>query len=863
MPLRTLHASLASCGVSARDRAGTSRGCIGLALLLVIILSAPSLAVLTAPVGGSAVPTVFISEDTVVRTSENVNGYGIYDGEDCTVTIDMASGLYSGTVSFGYYNEASMTYLPFVAVTVSGADDIQLVYSVESGGSAGTLRISGVSEGDADIGRIAVETGDVVFGAGPDGSCSGTVAVRSAELILDGAHDVRVSAGVPDAVLSSEGLGGTVTVGGTASVGDMTIDQDGILAVAPGATVNLGGAAGRTYSISTTYSAYGSETVSDYDLKDITGTDITEGHCTVGGGNTLIYDVVPGVYTLTLRFSDGYLHISDAAVSPDGAFCMLPRNSVLTSEGTARSLFGLRLGLPSDSTAEVTLDGPDGDAGYIQDGSDVYIYGLDDDTTYGIEVTQGGASYVTDVTIDGDGFTGDDSEGNTLEVGCFIHFYYSLSEIRTDYAYLSGHDVGIHGALALYGVSRGSVSVFFMIGIGDTYRIDVDMEATEYVGHLEIPSSSPDSSTVHYTLSCDSVEPVTGGEAQASEEHSETTVNVVGTLDNRGTLLVTGHSSFSLSDGSGLTGAEGASVTIDDDAECSFTGSPDVIFRPGFEPGHFVYDGVITAEKTYSLWSTPYTVTVDPKGGTGSGAGWALVDGCYEKEFTCGSVISLLSLSRPGFSFSGWDPPDVDGSVITCDTGAAAAWKDVYVITASAGTGGGIDPEGSVRVVQGHSVSFSVTPDPGYLISDVRVDGSSVGAVSSYTFSDVEADHTIAASFAGTGVTYTIHAEAGPGGYVTPSGDVTVPAGGSQTFTVSPDSGYRTDRVLVDGGEVTLSEEGTYTFEGVSADHIISASFTAAGGGDTMLLLYAALIVGAIVAAGAVILILSRSRNRG
>lgn len=137
----------------------------------------------------------------------------------------MASGLYSGTVSFGYYNEASMTYLPFVAVTVSGADDIQLVYSVESGGSAGTLRISGVSEGDADIGRIAVETGDVVFGAGPDGSCSGTVAVRSAELILDGAHDVRVSAGVPDAVLSSEGLGGTVTVGGTASVGDMTIDH--------------------------------------------------------------------------------------------------------------------------------------------------------------------------------------------------------------------------------------------------------------------------------------------------------------------------------------------------------------------------------------------------------------------------------------------------------------------------------------------------------------------------------------------------------------------------------------------------------------------------------------------------------------
>ena len=55
-------------------------------------------------------------------------------------------------------------------------------------------------------------------------------------------------------------------------------------------------------------------------------------------------------------------------------------------------------------------------------------------------------------------------------------------------------------------------------------------------------------------------------------------------------------------------------------------------------------------------------------------------------------------------------------------------------IRASAGTGGSITPSGSVSVRTGHDQTFTITPDRGYAIADVKVDGRSVGAVRSYTF---------------------------------------------------------------------------------------------------------------------------------
>ncbi|MFO0754221.1 MAG: hypothetical protein U0411_12970 [Thermodesulfovibrionales bacterium] len=86
-----------------------------------------------------------------------------------------------------------------------------------------------------------------------------------------------------------------------------------------------------------------------------------------------------------------------------------------------------------------------------------------------------------------------------------------------------------------------------------------------------------------------------------------------------------------------------------------------------------------------------------------------------------------------------------------------------YTIAASAGTGGSISPSGSVSVGSGASKSFTITPSAGYQIADVKVDGSSVGAVSSYTFTNVTANRSISASFSAVSSSATVYEDAEDG----------------------------------------------------------------------------------------------------
>ena len=73
--------------------------------------------------------------------------------------------------------------------------------------------------------------------------------------------------------------------------------------------------------------------------------------------------------------------------------------------------------------------------------------------------------------------------------------------------------------------------------------------------------------------------------------------------------------------------------------------------------------------------------------------------------------------------------------------------KAKYLIQAEAGSHGAITPEGEVMVEMGEDITFTITPDSGYKISDVIVDGESIGAEESYTFKSVKEAHTIEAIF--------------------------------------------------------------------------------------------------------------------
>ncbi|HME43097.1 MAG TPA: C1 family peptidase [Syntrophorhabdales bacterium] len=79
-----------------------------------------------------------------------------------------------------------------------------------------------------------------------------------------------------------------------------------------------------------------------------------------------------------------------------------------------------------------------------------------------------------------------------------------------------------------------------------------------------------------------------------------------------------------------------------------------------------------------------------------------------------------------------------------------------FTITTSAGANGTISPVGPVNVVGGTSQTFKITPAAGYKIASVVVDSNSVGAVSSYTFTNVTATHSISASFAAATYTLTV-----------------------------------------------------------------------------------------------------------
>ncbi|MEG1879585.1 MAG: S-layer homology domain-containing protein, partial [Pseudoflavonifractor sp.] len=78
-----------------------------------------------------------------------------------------------------------------------------------------------------------------------------------------------------------------------------------------------------------------------------------------------------------------------------------------------------------------------------------------------------------------------------------------------------------------------------------------------------------------------------------------------------------------------------------------------------------------------------------------------------------------------------------------------------YPITATAGPGGSIAPKGTSRVARSSSKTYTITPDKGYAIADVLVDGVSAGKVSAYTFAKVKEKHSIEARFAPIALAFT------------------------------------------------------------------------------------------------------------
>jgi hypothetical protein len=184
------------------------------------------------------------------------------------------------------------------------------------------------------------------------------------------------------------------------------------------------------------------------------------------------------------------------------------------------------------------------------------------------------------------------------------------------------------------------------------------------------------------------------------------------------------------------------SITLGDSFKISYTVSDDIGLQQtelwrvndvGGEPGDWdtsynpIFTKVLSGQKNYS---GSFTDTPDTAGTYWYGMHVVDTSGNWSVE------------------------PKPPGPIVVTVTSVT---PETYTITASAGPNGSISPSGNVTVNQGSDKLFTITPETGYSIADVLVDGSSAGTVSSYTFINVTEDHTISTTFKSSVVPGLIH----------------------------------------------------------------------------------------------------------
>ncbi|MEG2082912.1 MAG: hypothetical protein RR011_06745, partial [Oscillospiraceae bacterium] len=160
---------------------------------------------------------------------------------------------------------------------------------------------------------------------------------------------------------------------------------------------------------------------------------------------------------------------------------------------------------------------------------------------------------------------------------------------------------------------------------------------------------------------------------------------------------------------------------------------------------------------TYAMGYNAFTVAMQ-NGGTGaSGNG----------NYSNGDTVTINAGTKSGYSFNGWTV--TVGNVTLANQSSAtttfvmpaenvvitAGWTYIgdnssstyYYIKATAGIGGSISTPEKVKVQAGESAGFSIIPNKGYQIADVKVNGKSIGAKKNYVFTNIQSDQTIQATF--------------------------------------------------------------------------------------------------------------------
>lgn len=224
-----------------------------------------------------------------------------------------------------------------------------------------------------------------------------------------------------------------------------------------------------------------------------------------------------------------------------------------------------------------------------------------------------------------------------------------------------------------------------------------------------------------------------------------------------------------------------------------------------------------------------------------------------DKKYTSTTRIQAQKDGKNGtWAFSGWDAGNLNGTTVvfrgswsfTADTAPITPPSGTasYKITATAGIGGTISPGGTTTVSAAGQLTYTIKANEGYYIADVKVDGSEVTATTSYTFSDVNTDHTIEVTFKQESQTpdNTYQIIDGANSSWTPDSDGNITIRGNGDF--SKFTGVKVDGNLIDKSNYTAKEgstiitlkasylntlsAGTHTVEILWTDGSASTTFT-------------------------------------
>lgn len=116
-------------------------------------------------------------------------------------------------------------------------------------------------------------------------------------------------------------------------------------------------------------------------------------------------------------------------------------------------------------------------------------------------------------------------------------------------------------------------------------------------------------------------------------------------------------------------------------------------------------------------------------------------------------IVAVLSFGsgamtfKPGFVQSHDDPVDVSESPTIDEDGGVVPQQNKHTVLVSAGNGGSASPMGSVSVEDNGAITIGFTPDEGYEVQTVTVDGQDVGQKTSYTLSNIRENHTVMVTF--------------------------------------------------------------------------------------------------------------------